>query len=132
MWKKIITYTVAALAVIGVGVVLFSLIGVAVFFLPLLAGAFKKQNSICKARGYNIFCDPYYEGDGDELEATENQKCLYSSKFTVPGGEVSIFIINRSVMFNFEDAINKKLAGEDEEYEEADDFDEDYDAYDDI
>ena len=42
MWKKIITYTVAALVVIGVGVVLFSLIGVAVFFLPLLAGAFKK------------------------------------------------------------------------------------------
>ena len=78
------------------------------------------------------FCDPYYEGDGDELEATENQKCLYSSKFTVPGGEVSIFIINRSVMFNFEDAINKKLVGEDEEYEEADDCDEDYDAYDDI
>lgn len=78
------------------------------------------------------FCAPYYEGDGDELEATENQKCLYSSKFTVPGGEVSIFIINRSVMFNFEDAINKIFAGEDEEYEEADDFDEDYDAYDDI
>ena len=42
MWKKIITYTVTALAVIGVGVVLFSLIGVAVFLLPLLAGAFKK------------------------------------------------------------------------------------------
>lgn len=35
-------------------------------------------------------------------------------------------------MFNFEDAINKKLVGEDEEYEEDDDFDEDYDAYDDI
>ena len=35
-------------------------------------------------------------------------------------------------MFNFEDAINKKLVGEDEEYEEDDGFDEDYDAYDDI
>lgn len=66
------------------------------------------------------------------MEATENQKCFYSSKFTVPGGEVSILIVNRSVMFNFEDAINKNLAGEDEEYEETDDFDEDYDAYDDI
>ena len=42
MWKKIITYTVAVIAVIGVGVVLFSLIGAAVFLLPLLAGAFKK------------------------------------------------------------------------------------------
>lgn len=78
------------------------------------------------------FCDPYYEGCGDELEATENQKCLYSSKFAVPGGEVSILIINRSVMFNFEDAVNKKMIGEYEEYEDADEFDEDYDAYDDI
>ena len=42
MWKKIITYTVAVIAVIGVGVVLFSLIGAAVFLLPLLVGAFKK------------------------------------------------------------------------------------------
>ena len=54
MWKKITTYTVVALVVIGVEIVLFSLIGVAVFLLPLLAGAFKKNN-ICKARGYNIF-----------------------------------------------------------------------------
>lgn len=38
---KFIKYTVAAVAVIGVGVLAFSCIGVAVFFLPLLAGAFK-------------------------------------------------------------------------------------------
>lgn len=42
MLKKIVTYTIAAIAVVGVCVVLFSLIGVAVFLLPLLAGAFKK------------------------------------------------------------------------------------------
>lgn len=45
---------------------------------------------------------------------------------------MSILIINRSVMFNFEDAVNKKMIGEYEEYEDADEFDEDYDAYDDI
>ena len=39
--KKVITYSVAAIAFIGVSVLLFSTIGVAVFFLPLLAGAFK-------------------------------------------------------------------------------------------
>ena len=39
--KKAITYSVAALAFIGVAVLLFSTIGVAVFLLPLLAGAFK-------------------------------------------------------------------------------------------
>lgn len=38
--KKIIKYIIAALIVVGVCVVLFSLIGVAVFFLPLLGGAF--------------------------------------------------------------------------------------------
>ena len=39
--KKVITYSVTALAFIGVAVLLFSTIGVAVFLLPLLAGAFK-------------------------------------------------------------------------------------------
>lgn len=40
--KNIITYTLAALLVAAVGIVLFSLLGVAVFFLPLLGGAFAK------------------------------------------------------------------------------------------
>ena len=39
--KKAITYSLATLAFVGVAVLLFSTIGVAVFFLPLLAGAFK-------------------------------------------------------------------------------------------
>ncbi len=40
--KKIITYTLAVLLVVAVGVLLFSLLGAAVFFLPLLGGAFAK------------------------------------------------------------------------------------------
>lgn len=40
--KKALTYMFAALAVLSTGVVLFSMIGAAVFFLPLLAGAFKQ------------------------------------------------------------------------------------------
>lgn len=39
--QKILTYTLAVLLVVASGVLLFSLLGVAVFFLPLLAGAFK-------------------------------------------------------------------------------------------
>ena len=39
--KKVLTYMFAALAIVSTGVVLFSMIGAAVFFLPLLAGAFK-------------------------------------------------------------------------------------------
>lgn len=38
---KFIKISVAAVAVVGVAVLAFSCIGVAVFFLPLLAGAFK-------------------------------------------------------------------------------------------
>lgn len=40
--KKIITYTLVALIVATVGVLLFSLLGAAVFFLPLIGGAFAK------------------------------------------------------------------------------------------
>ena len=39
--KKITTYTLAVILVVASGVLLFSLLGAAVFFLPLLAGAFK-------------------------------------------------------------------------------------------
>ena len=40
--KKMLTYMFAALAIVSTGVVLFSMIGAAFFFLPLLAGAFKQ------------------------------------------------------------------------------------------
>lgn len=40
--KKFLTYTLAALTIAGACVVLFSLLGAAVFFLPLLGGAFAK------------------------------------------------------------------------------------------
>ena len=40
--KKIITYTFAVLAIVAVGVLLFSMLGAAVFLLPLLGGAFTK------------------------------------------------------------------------------------------
>ena len=41
--KNIIKYIIAALVVIGIFVVLFSLIGVGVFLLPLIGGAFKAK-----------------------------------------------------------------------------------------
>lgn len=77
------------------------------------------------------FGDPYSEGWGDELEATDKLKCFYKCMFQIPGGEVSIGIVKRSIMFCFEDTINKSLV---EEYKKDDfeDFDDDYDAYDDI
>lgn len=40
--KKIITYTLATLTIAAVGVLLFSMLGAAVFFLPLIGGALAK------------------------------------------------------------------------------------------
>lgn len=40
--RKIITYTLIALTIAAVGVLLFSLLGAAVFVLPLIGGAFAK------------------------------------------------------------------------------------------
>lgn len=41
--KKIFKYVIAALVVAGVVVVLFSFIGVGVFLLPLIGGAFRSK-----------------------------------------------------------------------------------------
>ena len=38
--KKIIKYIITAVAIVGTCVVLFSLVGVGVFLLPLISGAF--------------------------------------------------------------------------------------------
>lgn len=40
--KKIIKYIIAAVAVVSVCIVLFALLGVGVFLLPLIGGAFTK------------------------------------------------------------------------------------------
>lgn len=40
--RKFITFTVVGLSVVATAIVLFSLLGAAVFFLPLLGGAFAK------------------------------------------------------------------------------------------
>ena len=52
--KKVITYSVAAIALVGVAVLLCSTSGVAVFFLPLLAGAFKECFCPYRARGVRL------------------------------------------------------------------------------
>lgn len=41
--KKVLTYIIAALVIASVCIVLFSLLGAAVFFLPLLGGAFANK-----------------------------------------------------------------------------------------
>lgn len=43
VFKKILTYSLAVCFIIALGVLLFAGLGAAVFFLPLLAGAFNKS-----------------------------------------------------------------------------------------
>ena len=41
--RKALTYTLAALTIVGACVLLFSMLGAAVFFLPLLGGTFANK-----------------------------------------------------------------------------------------
>lgn len=55
-------------------------------------------------KSYDFFIDPYYKGDGYELQALKNDKCRYVSFFTVDKGHLSIEIAKmQEVMVTYED-----------------------------
>ena len=54
------------------------------------------------------FYDPYYEGDGYEITALENQKAFYSSKFNADKGYIRVSIGANRVYISYVDTINEK------------------------
>lgn len=54
------------------------------------------------------FYDPYYEGDGYEITALENQKAFYSSKFNADKGCIRVTIGANRVYISYIDTINEK------------------------
>ena len=59
---------------------------------------------------YEIFLDPYYEGDGYELQALRNEKCYYVTFFENSIGYVSVEMKKSERLgFNYEDKINSKI-----------------------
>lgn len=55
------------------------------------------------------FIDPYYEGDGYELQATRCSKCLYLSRFTLNNGEITLFISDERVLISYQDKKGNEL-----------------------
>ncbi|MBO5707559.1 MAG: hypothetical protein J6S05_11325 [Bacteroidaceae bacterium] len=62
------------------------------------------------------FIEPYYEGDGYELQATTKSKCYYYSIFDVKDGEIRLVILNKRLTLlytdKYGDTINEREENE--------------------
>ena len=58
----------------------------------------------------HVFSRPYYEGDGCEMLALQNDKCSYCTIFEVSGGLISISMFPTcSIAFQYENEVNADL-----------------------
>ena len=61
-------------------------------------------------KSYEFFTNPYYEGDGYELQALELEKCTYASFFSTPQGHICLEISKKKdVVVSYEDEINTNI-----------------------
>jgi len=74
----------------------------------------------------HYFSSPYKEGDGDEIQALCNEKCIYLTVFDAPGGTIAIEIkgmVNEGrIMITYEDEQNFKKAKAENEKVVSDDI----------
>ena len=72
------------------------------------------------------FVDPYYKGDGYELQAIRKDKCLYFYYWEVPNGSISVRLNNLGsdyyVMLVYEDTMNQELRDLEKEKKMIDDI----------
>lgn len=70
-------------------------------------------------KSYNFFSNPYYEGDGYELQAVKNEKCTYFTTWELVGGAISLQISGTDgcrLVIQYEDKTNMtKMQKEKEE-----------------
>lgn len=67
---------------------------------------------------FEYFKDPYYEGDGFELQALKLQKCCYFTGWSLEKGNISVTISAiPSILISYEDldGVNKKQDNESEQ-----------------
>ena len=65
---------------------------------------------------FERFDEPYYEGDGYELQALKLEKCTYISYFETPEGMISVGMDSSgSIAIMYEDGINVKIASKEKE-----------------
>lgn len=67
------------------------------------------------ARAFEFFSDPYYEGDGYEMQALRKDKCDYISYWEVENGIVSVKMGNSSMILSYEDSANSAIASKERE-----------------
>ena len=59
---------------------------------------------------YEFFSDPYYEGDGYELQALRKEKCHYFTMYDLEGGVVVVQLTTTECLqLGYEDNINGEL-----------------------
>lgn len=75
---------------------------------------------------YKRFIDPYYKGDGFELQALRNDKCVYFYVWDVPNGAIAVrlssFGSSYYVTLTYEDSTNQALRDKEEEKKAFDDI----------
>lgn len=72
---------------------------------------------------YEYFSDPYYEGDGYELQALRLEKCTYASYYETDKGYISVEIDDsKCVTVMYEDAINVKIKNHEAEMSISEDI----------
>ena len=60
-------------------------------------------------RSFEYFKDPYYEGDGYEMQAVRLEKCTYNSYWTIPEGYIKVAISKfEQVSLSYEDKQNSE------------------------
>lgn len=59
---------------------------------------------------YNFFSEPYYEGDGYEMQALRKEKCHYISFWETRTGNIAVSISKyEQIKFVYEDRINSSI-----------------------
>jgi hypothetical protein len=67
-------------------------------------------------QSFEYFSNPYYEGDGYELQALRLEKCTYKSYYKTPLGYIMLEIYkDKYVKVTYEDAINVKIKNDEKE-----------------
>lgn len=67
----------------------------------------KEKYGECES--FEFFRDPYYEGDGYEMQAIRNHKCSYTSFFETSIGSVCLQIDDSQLIISYEDSVNSKI-----------------------
>lgn len=71
---------------------------------------------------YEFFSDPYYEGDGYELQACRLGKCHYLSIWELNTGTIGVNISNGYLSLGYEDEQNRTLSENEEKNSVMDDI----------